>query len=109
LSDFESLDYRFVLSPSSSVVQPSRVSLDTSDVDWLKSSPKMHSTVTGTDPSPASHPFIDDVLCEHGGLAADVKKRRMISLEVSRSVVDPTSFLTDRSIERITGCEDSTR
>lgn len=62
--------------------------------DWLKNPPKMHSTVTGTDPSPASHPFIDDVLCEHGGLAADVKKRKMISLEVSRSLFDHCATLS---------------
>ncbi|GAA6016907.1 hypothetical protein JCM11491_006909 [Sporobolomyces phaffii] len=52
--------------------------------DWRKLKPKMHSTATGTDPSPASHPFIDDVLCEHGGLGADHKKRKLISLKAAQ-------------------------
>jgi hypothetical protein len=51
-------------------------------VDFLKERPRMHSASTGTDPSPASQPYIGDVLCEHGGLAADVKKRVMFPIAV---------------------------
>ncbi|GAA5957689.1 hypothetical protein JCM3765_001482 [Sporobolomyces pararoseus] len=54
--------------------------------DWMKEKPKMHSVLTGTDPSPASHPYIDDVLCEHKGLAADVKKRRMMTVRAGRII-----------------------
>ncbi|GAA6061840.1 hypothetical protein JCM10212_000757 [Sporobolomyces blumeae] len=51
--------------------------------DWSKERPKMHSVSTGTDPSPASEPYVHDVLCEHGGLQPEVKKRLMISIEAA--------------------------
>ncbi|GAA5941088.1 uncharacterized protein JCM15063_000644 [Sporobolomyces koalae] len=51
--------------------------------DWKKDKPKMHFTWNGTDPSPAAHPYIDDVVCQHGGLAAENKKREIISIEIN--------------------------
>ncbi|GAA5948419.1 hypothetical protein JCM21900_002704 [Sporobolomyces salmonicolor] len=47
--------------------------------DWLKEKPKMHSTATGTDPSPSDKPYASDVRCEHGGLQPDPKRKTLIS------------------------------
>ncbi|GAA5896486.1 hypothetical protein JCM5296_000680 [Sporobolomyces johnsonii] len=47
--------------------------------DWLKEKPKMHSTATGTDPSPSDEPYASDVRCEHGGLQPDPKRKVLIS------------------------------
>lgn len=52
-------------------------------LDWSRSVPKMHVTNSLTDPNPSSIPWAQDVLCEHGKLQPDIKRRRLISAEVS--------------------------
>ncbi|GAA5905072.1 uncharacterized protein JCM6883_004957 [Sporobolomyces salmoneus] len=69
-----------VLQPSDNVCYVSKPWLN----DWKKQNPKMHSKLTGTDPSPASEPYIKDVLCEHGGLVPDINKRQMVPLRAAR-------------------------
>ncbi|BGP05993.1 hypothetical protein JCM10049v2_001812 [Rhodotorula toruloides] len=49
--------------------------------DWMKNKPKMHVAGTIVDPSPNDKPFIDDVLCEHGGRQPDTSKRKDIGKE----------------------------
>lgn len=48
----------------------------------MKNKPKMHVAGTIVDPSPNDKPFIDDVLCEHGGRQPDTSKRKDIGKEV---------------------------
>lgn len=60
------------------------------DADWIKTNPKMHVTNSIADPHPSSGSFARDVLCEHGNLQPEPKKRILISAEV-RTLPPPPS------------------
>lgn len=52
----------------------------------------MHEVGTVVDPDPSADPFGLDVLCQHGKLQPDTKKRTQIPGEVSPSIPVPPSI-----------------
>ncbi|KAI8350750.1 hypothetical protein B0O80DRAFT_457403 [Mortierella sp. GBAus27b] len=76
--------------------------------DWQKVCPRFHTAHSSTtdDPSPASGPYIKDVLCQHHKLSGDKSRRKLINkaaLEVLTRVFGPLA-LPDNDMSECDAC-----
>ncbi len=73
--------------------------------DWQRDSPRMHQKGSLTDPNPGQAEFGADVVCPHGLLQPDFKRRTLISQQVSYTLSPAPSLLLTPFVYQLQACE----
>ncbi|GAA5837483.1 hypothetical protein JCM9279_006767 [Rhodotorula babjevae] len=73
--------------------------------DWRRSSPKMHVRGSLVDPSPNHEPHRSDVVCPHGGLQPEIKRRTIITADAVKVLKKALPGWTPIDVELCEICE----
>ncbi|GAA5896255.1 hypothetical protein JCM8208_001826 [Rhodotorula glutinis] len=73
--------------------------------DWRRVTPKMHVRGSFVDPSPSDEPYRSDVVCPHGGLQPDIKRRTIIMADAVKVIKKAIPGWTPVELELCEICE----